>query len=177
MCSRVRAMAIEKDEQGRPKFQRPCADLKKKITKARRPGIINLPTDNPEWADSTAGLAAEMVDMLQELCVHYGILPSPNQYAFLAFHLAKDYVPNFDLLDSSKGRGAPKKHSVISDAHLVAEIDELNSKRKRGIADACCTLSMRNGKWKGKEPGTLQTLYYAAKKRGAAVSKATKNDE
>ena len=168
-------MAIQKDKQGLPKFGLPNAKLKSKMAKARRYGMLVPPAGNKERDAAIKSLTKEMLNRLQLLCKFYGISSSSHQYIDLALALSMDFVPNFDLIGRNQGAGAPVKNTIVSDGVLVHEVDEINHKRERGVADACRILSKRNGDWKGIKPTTLQTRYYAAKARfNAAVKKTTK---
>lgn len=172
---RVCAMKIEKDKQGLPKFGLPNAKLKTKMAKARRYGMLVPPAVNKRRDAAIKTLAKEMLNRLQLLCKFYGIASSPRQYIDLALRLAIDFVPNFDLIGRNQSAGAPIKNTIVSDAVLVHEVDEMNHNRQRGVADACRILSKRNRDWKGIKPTTLQTRYYAAKARvNATIKKTTK---
>jgi hypothetical protein len=134
----MRAMAIEKDEKGLPKFKRPSADLKKDIEKSQAWGMRIPPAANPERDAAAARLSSETVDRLRQLCDFYKISPSPQQYLELAFRLARDFVPNFDLSGRKKGRAR-----ALRILRLAMRFSFMRSRRLRMSAETASLMLVK----------------------------------
>jgi hypothetical protein len=108
-------------------------------------------------------------EKLDKLLDHYKIEPRADKWLALSFYLARE-LGLLNIADK-KARGRPRTRSLETEADLVAEIDAIRARRKRGPSDATAILSRK----KGVKQKTLSNRYAEAKKRHMPLAWAIVN--
>ena len=81
----------------------------------------------------------------------------PRFWARLAMSLAQIFVPGFR---DGRERGPGRPRQMQEQIELFQAVREITTKGHVGPSRACELLVKKPGKWKGKNPGTLETKYH-----------------
>jgi hypothetical protein len=107
-----------------------------------------------------------MIRKIQLLCVHFEIdWNDPDKWGKLSLFLAFAHVPGMQIVDKSRGGGAPpgprKKLRNQYPSLLVCEVNKIKNERGEGIVDAIGVLKRRNvQKYREYSEGAIKARYY-----------------
>ena len=109
-------------------------------------------------------LVEESRQRTRELLAHYKITFDPDIFldeqramAQLARDLARDLIPNFDVLKLS---GRKKERPLDFNDRLVAQVDRKRSSNARLSIEAICRNLAKANEWKGYSESTLEARYH-----------------
>src|SRR5262249_6690328 len=142
------------------------AELQRPTVRPRPVGLLSTDLDAEDL------LYAALSEKTRLLMEHYHIKASDRRrFAQLAFHLAKDWVPGFQIVDKApRTRGAPRKVTQLDLVQLYIDIYQIHQERPgESIQEACTTYLRRNRNktrslWAGQSPRTLVNRYGQGKR-------------
>jgi hypothetical protein len=108
-------------------------------------------------------IVAEAEKRLSALYDHYAIDVSvPNAGATLAYHLACELIPHFDLMEIPRPRGMGGRPKSVEKKYLdlVGAILKITETQGVTVIQACRKLSKQTPPWKGIASKQLQRRYY-----------------
>jgi hypothetical protein len=144
------------------------AELQSPILRPQPLGLLG------EWG--VEGFTAENLlksalwDRIRLLMQHYGIKgANPQNYAYLAFHLAQDWVPGCQIVDRARRRrGAPRRVTQLDLVQLYIDVYQIQQEQPEdSIEEACRTYLRKNRnktRWSGQKPSSLANRYRDGKR-------------
>jgi hypothetical protein len=142
------------------------AELQTPTMRPRPVGLLSTDRDAEDL------LYAVLSDKMRLLMKHYRIEVSDTRcFAQLAFRMAHDWVPGFQIVDKApRRRGAPRKVTPLDLVQLYIDIYQIHQERpEESLQEACTTYLRRNRNkarsfWGGQTPRSLVNRYREGKR-------------
>jgi hypothetical protein len=116
------------------------------------------------YAHASDALCEETARRLGALIEHYKLNNrGENTPLMLAFALATDFVPNFDVFNPPRALGRPRTRKATFGQDFRMAVEAKAEKRGKGIADACLQLSKKGERWHRYKSDTLESRYHELK--------------
>jgi len=153
--------------------------IEKRAKRLGYPTELHGPTIRPrplgvlaEDLDAKDLLHAALSEKMRLLMKHYRIeVSDPRCFAQLSFHMARDWVPGFQIVDEApRRRGAPRKITQLDLVQLYIDIYQIHQERpEESIQEVCTTYLRRNRNkarslWGGQSPRSLVNRYREGKR-------------
>lgn len=170
-------MSMKLDKKGKPTFPKPSDELRQAARKVRERIVakMSLPPEAREMRDPL--LTSEFLPILIEdaariraLLAHYKIpfnpqmslLEEPRAMARLARELARDLIPNFDVMN---GPGRKKERPTDFDDRLVKRVSEICAGNARLSIEGACRTLVKTKEWAAYSWSTLEARYHEGRAR------------
>ena len=132
-----------------------------------RPRPLGVLGDDRDAEDLLHAMLWEKIRLLMK---QYRIKASdPDCFARLAFHLAQDWVPGFQIVDEApRRRGPPRRVTHLDLVQLYIDVYQVQQEQPEdSIEEACRTYLRKNrnkARWTGQSPRSLVNRYREGKR-------------